>query len=403
MPARNRKKSGRLGLALASGGMLGGVYEVGALRALEEAIGGLDLNGLDVYVGVSAGAFVGAHIANGIPVLEMLQGLRAGPSEVRKGKVFDPDMFFVPAFREMSKLGFQLPWTVLETLTRVLTGAERAGLAESLNGLGALLPISLFDNQAIRHYLEKLFSHGGMTDDFRLLPRKLFVIATDLDTGGAAVFGSPGLEHVPISHAVQASTAVPGLYQPVEVEGRWCVDGVLLKTMHATVALEQGADLLFCVNPLVPWNTDAEHDPGAVGRRALLRSGLPAILSQAFRILIHSRVAMGIERARLNHPAADLVLFEPETTEHRLFTNLFRFHSRREVCEIGYDQTRKSLWNRRRTLGPILEKHGLTLRRGILADRGRSVWDGLGPPSRSGFTVADQLDATLLELRASLR
>jgi predicted acylesterase/phospholipase RssA len=382
--------------------MLGGVYEVGALRALEEAIAGLDLNRLDVYVGVSAGAFVGAHIANGIAVVEMLRGLRADPADGWKGQLFDPAIFFVPAFREMGRLGLQLPWTILETVAQALTGAEPASLAGSIEGLGALLPLCLFDNQAIRDYLQNLFSRRGMTDDFRKLKRPLFVVATDLDTGAAVVFGSKGLDHVPISQAVQASTAVPGLYQPVAIEGRWCLDGVLLKTMHSTVALKEGADLLFCVNPLVPWNTEPGDGPGAVGRRAILRSGLPAILSQCFRILIHSRVAMGMERAALGYPGADLVLFEPESSEHRLFSNLFRFHSRLQVCEIGYEQTRKSLWSRRRTLGPILEKHGLSLRQEILADPVRRVWDCLGSGRREDLPVADQLDATLRALEASL-
>ncbi|HSL82695.1 MAG TPA: patatin-like phospholipase family protein, partial [Thermoanaerobaculia bacterium] len=49
--------SPRIGLALAGGGPEGAVYEIGALRALDEALEGLDLNRLDVYVGVSAGSF----------------------------------------------------------------------------------------------------------------------------------------------------------------------------------------------------------------------------------------------------------------------------------------------------------------------------------------------------------
>jgi predicted acylesterase/phospholipase RssA len=380
--------------------MLGGIYEVGALRALEEAIDGLDLNRLDVYVGVSAGAFVGAHLVNGITVTELLRGLRADPADGWQAKVFDPAIFYVPAFREVGRLGLQLPWTVTEVLAQLLAGAEHSSLAGSIEGLGAMLPLSLFDNEAIRDYLHKLFTRPGMTDDFRELPRQLLVMATDIDTGGAVVFGRRGLDHVPISRAVQASTAVPGLYQPVEVEGFCCVDGVLLKTMHATVALGQGADLLFAVNPLVPWNTDTADPQEAMGRKAILRSGLPALLSQCFRILIHSRVAMGIERAARNYPNADLVLFEPESTEHRLFTNLFRFHSRRQVCAIGYEQTRKSLWSRRRTLGPILEKHGLALRLEVLADPYRSVWDCLGPSRRENRSVAEQLDAALRSLEA---
>lgn len=402
MPTRSRRKGHRLGLALASGGMLGGVYEVGALRALEEAIAGLDLNRLDVYVGVSAGAFVGAHIVNGITVTEMLRGLRADPADGEAGRVFDPAIFFVPAFMEAGRLGLQLPWTILDTLTQVLTGTERGSLAGSIEGLGAMLPLCLFDNRPIRDYLCELFSRPGMTDDFRQLPRPFLVMATDLDTGGAVVFGSDRLSHVPISLAVQASAAVPGLYQPVDIEGRCCVDGVLLKTMHATVALEQGADLLFCVNPLVPWNTDTADAGAATGHKAILRSGLPALLSQCFRILIHSRVALGVERAVRSFPDADLLLFEPEASEHRLFTNLFRFHSRLEVCEIGYQQTRKTLWSRRRTLGPILEQHGLSLRLETLADPFRQVWDCLGPTRRGERSIAEQLDAALRALEASL-
>ena len=50
---------------------------------------------------------------------------------------------------------------------------------------------------------------------------------------------------------MKASTALPGLYSPVEIDGRHYVDGVLLKTMHASVALDEGADLVLCGNPIV--------------------------------------------------------------------------------------------------------------------------------------------------------
>jgi predicted acylesterase/phospholipase RssA len=60
-----------MGLALAGGGPLGGIYEIGALLALAEALDGLDLNALDVYVGVSSGSFVAAALANGISPSQM--------------------------------------------------------------------------------------------------------------------------------------------------------------------------------------------------------------------------------------------------------------------------------------------------------------------------------------------
>ena len=56
----------RIGLALAGGGPLGAIFEIGALCALEEAVRELDLNALDGYVGVSAGGVVAAALANGM-------------------------------------------------------------------------------------------------------------------------------------------------------------------------------------------------------------------------------------------------------------------------------------------------------------------------------------------------
>ena len=59
--ARRARKQGRarprVGLALAGGGPLGGIYEVGALLALADSLDGIDFNDLDVYVGVSSGGF----------------------------------------------------------------------------------------------------------------------------------------------------------------------------------------------------------------------------------------------------------------------------------------------------------------------------------------------------------
>src|SRR3546814_10218135 len=62
-PARQRgnpssRNTARIGIAIAGGGPIGGMYELGALRALDEAHDGLDLTDLDRYVGVSSGAFL---------------------------------------------------------------------------------------------------------------------------------------------------------------------------------------------------------------------------------------------------------------------------------------------------------------------------------------------------------
>ena len=56
----------KVGLALAGGGPVGGIYEVGALTALAEALEGADFSAFDIYVGVSSGAFIAAAVANGL-------------------------------------------------------------------------------------------------------------------------------------------------------------------------------------------------------------------------------------------------------------------------------------------------------------------------------------------------
>ena len=53
--------------------------------------------------------------------------------------------------------------------------------------------------------------------------------------GAAAPFVLSGWDHVPISEAVAASAALPGLFPPVPIGGRWYVDGALKKTLHARV------------------------------------------------------------------------------------------------------------------------------------------------------------------------
>jgi predicted acylesterase/phospholipase RssA len=161
-------------------------------------------------------------------------------------------------------------------------------------------------------YLARLLTMPGRSDDFRTLRHKLFLVATKLDTCEAVAFGSAGWEDVPISRAVQASSALPGLFPPVKIHGCDFVDGALMKTLHASVALEENVKLLFCINPLVPF------DASLAGRRrngkpySIAERGLPAVLSQSFRAIIRSRMEVAMQRYRVVYPDADIVLLEPE-------------------------------------------------------------------------------------------
>src|SRR3954453_22931041 len=72
-PARRRPRRSRTALVLGGGGVTGGVYEIGALRALDLLAVNRTVNQFDVYVGTSAGAFVGSLAANGVTPEEMMR------------------------------------------------------------------------------------------------------------------------------------------------------------------------------------------------------------------------------------------------------------------------------------------------------------------------------------------
>jgi NTE family protein len=358
--------SSRIGLALAGGGPLGAIHEIGALVALEESIRGLDLNALDGYVGVSAGSFLAAGLANGMTARQLCSAFIDG--DPRHPDHVPASMFTRPALGEMAGRLAALPALAGRATAQALRG--RPWLS-ALEQLGRALPTGLFSHAPIEERLASLLSAPGRRDDFRALAaergRPLYIVATDLDSGETLPFGAPGLDHVPISRAVAASAALPGLFPPVPVDGRWCVDGALKKTLHAGLLLEQGMDLLLCLNPLVPF--DATHSrrhrvlgAGVPPIPRLVDGGLPLVLSQTFRSLIHSRLELGFKGYAVTHPQVDLLLLEPDPRDPTLFlANVFAYGQRRALAEHAYQATRAELRRRRSSLAPMLARHGLAL------------------------------------------
>ncbi|MEM8964222.1 MAG: patatin-like phospholipase family protein [Acidobacteriota bacterium] len=364
-----------IGLAMAGGAAQGAIYEIGALRALDEAVEGVDFNQLGVYVGVSAGGFLASCLANGLSTAQMCRAIvKPEPGE----HPFVPEIFFQPAAAELRRRLWQSPKIIADALWQFASRRERR-LIDSLTGLGRALPVALFANEPIRNYVHTIFQRPDRTDDFRRLKGHLVVVATDLESGEAIRFGEPGLDQVPISRAVQASTALPGLYPPVEINGRYYVDGVLLKTMHASVALERGAKLVFCVNPIVPVDVRRAIQRNEIRSGQLIDNGLPTVLSQTLRTLIHSRMNLGIRAYKKRYPDADVVLIEPRKDDvESFFSNIFTFRSRQAMCERAYQTTRRTLWQRRDEIGETLAKHGLRLREEMLEDFDRPLWPHVG-------------------------
>src|SRR6516225_585505 len=141
MSGRRRKE--KLGIALAGGGPLGAIYEIGALVALEKALPGVTLTDLDVYVGVSSGAFVAAGLANGI-----------GPSEMHAMFIldrshhdpFEPEILLRPAFGEYAQRLMRMPELIQRAAFAYFGTSLTSGFVESFARLARSLPNGLFDN-----------------------------------------------------------------------------------------------------------------------------------------------------------------------------------------------------------------------------------------------------------------
>ncbi|MCR6661591.1 MAG: patatin-like phospholipase family protein [Luteimonas sp.] len=386
---RTTRQAPKIGLAIAGGGPIGAMYELGALRALDEALDGIDLTRLDCYVGVSSGAFLAAGLANRIGTAEMCRGFITGNSD---DIAFRPETFLQPNVGEYLRRASTLPALSFEWGRRMLAHPGRAfRWSELMLRFGGLVPTGIFDNRAIERFMRDVLTRRGRSNDFRTLDTDLFVVAVDLDSGEAVRFGEPGWDAVPISQAVQASSALPGLYPPVEINGRHFLDGALRRTMHASTVLERGIDLMIGVNPLVPFDPSrAPSHAGDADQIGLAGGGLPSVLSQTLRTMLQSRMQIGMEKYPHQYPDVDQLVFEPNAGDSELFfTNLFSFSARARVCELAYRNTLADLRKRAHELEPVFAAHGIRLRQDVLADRHRGIATSLSsPPPRSTETTA---------------
>jgi predicted acylesterase/phospholipase RssA len=394
-----RRGRARVGLALAGGGPLGGIYEVGALLALTDSLEGIDFAELDVYVGVSSGSYVAAALANGISPAQMYRLFIDDGADA----ALSPEVFLRPALSEFALRLRSLPQLFGRALLHYLRDPFRRGVMASFATLSHAVPTGMFDNASVGAFLRRLFAAPGRTNDFRRLRHKLFLVATNLDTGQSVRFGAPGFDHVPISKAIEASSALPGMFPPVQIGGEHYVDGALNKTLHASVALDEGVELLLCVNPLVPFDASRAAQSGRLTVKKLNHGGLPIVLSQTFRAIIHSRLKAGMEKYRRQYPHADVVLFEPDREDADMFfANIFSYSQRKRICAAAYQKTRQNLRARADTLAPLLARHGIALDRGRLADPARLVTDALTDPRPLHAAPAPDVRRTARDLAHAL-
>jgi predicted acylesterase/phospholipase RssA len=221
--------------------------------------------------------------------------------------------------------------------------------------LAERLPAGLCDSRGVANFLRTALQALGGSERFEDLERELHLIATDLLSGERAVFTAGHRSGATIPAATAASTALPFFFKPVEIAGRSYADGGLRGNASLDVALERGARLVICINPMVPFN-GAEG-----GQDESMRAALQAW--QVLRINTHAGLHYHLKHLRQRYRGVDFVLIEPRPDDAELLSaNLMQFPPQRDLVRHSARTVTADIAARRALLEPVLARHGFALR-----------------------------------------
>lgn len=395
----------KIALVLAGGAVSGGAFKVGGLKALNDFLVEKKITDMDIYVGLSAGAILGASLAAGVTPDEMIKVLDGTSTRLDQLRPFD---FYNPNWEEFASRPAKFSYDLLSYLPSI--GADFArgipGLPEAIGpsirdfarqpsytrfealtlalldhispkreipALTNHIPSGLFNNASLERWLRKSLERIKMPNDFRAFERKrhskLYVTACDLDTAERAIFGADECAELTISQAVQASTALPLFYKPARINGVDYVDGGVRHTANIDIAIEKGADLIICYNPFRPFLNRIDADDGNASYfaegRYLSDRGMKVVINQVFRTLLHSRLKLGIQRYLADDRFhGDIVLLEPRERDANYFaTNPLAFWKRAEAVEHGFESVRTTIEQNYDQLQTVFNRYGLKLDR----------------------------------------
>ncbi len=361
--ARRRPRRSRTALVLGGGGFTGGVYEIGALRALDLLAVNRTVNQFDVYVGTSAGAFVSSLVANGVTPEEMMRVVNQQvPTPFRD---IDRGSLMRPNYLEFAQSAALMPLRLLGLARNLVGQLGQLSFIDLGVQLAEGLPSGMYDGAAIQEYLDSVLGDPDRTSDFRMLDNELFLTATDLDTCERIVLGGEGWDDIPISRAVAASTALPMVYKPVELKGRQLIDGGIRSTTNVDIAVERGATFVIVVNPLVPYVNDFQKViPTMLGSRVrrVADMGFPQIGYQTFKLLAHQRLHEAVAHWQEKYKGVDIILIEPDPNDELMFeTNIMNFTKRVDIARHGFESVTLQLAEDYDNLKSVCAKHGIEI------------------------------------------
>lgn len=306
-----RRKQGKRALCASGGGVTGIYFEMGALKCLDDCLGPDAVNSFDMYFGISAGAVVTGFLANGYTVDECMAAI-AG----HEGGRIPPTSLSLFKLRHANFEDYR------ERLQRTLRGVGGA-LWKSLWGLSLSSLESLimdysdfiappFRGEAFEATLREFYSASHATNDFRQLPRPLYIGATDQDTRTHVLFGDQGWQDIPISQAVQASLSINPAFRSARIRGRFYEDGAVTRTSNFMEAIRKGSDLIFVIDPFLPY---VSKEPGFARQRGILYN-----VDQNIRTISYTRFENARNAVLRHHPSVSSYTFLPANRLRRLMT-----------------------------------------------------------------------------------
>ena len=352
--------------------VLGGHLRARRPRRADRVPVGIDFNALDVYVGVSAGGFIAAGLANGNTPHQMVRMFIEGEKSRDR---FEPSILLRPAFKRV-RAAPGLGAAAAGRSRLLALRARRQHDDERVRAARPRDPDRHLRRRAGRRTWPACSREPGRTNDFRQLAHRSSSSPPTSTPASRSSSAPPGSTTCRSRGRCRRRPPCPACSRRSEIDGRYFVDGALNKTLHASVALERGRRPGAVREPagalrrlaappharhghhLDSWSTAACR---WCWRRPAARSSTRgwARAWSATRARTRTRTSCCSSRT-----GADADIF---------FTSIFSYSSRRRLCEHAYQKTRDDLLARRHELAPPFERHGIEIRTDVLRDRAMTL------------------------------
>mgnify|MGYP005842295991 CR=1 FL=1 len=327
------KKKPGTALVLSGGATKAFYFHLGVLKVLQN-------EPITSIVGSSAGAVVGAFIASGATVDNLITSLYQKQVYLPKFdtwvKALTSTMLFRPKLPDIARQGIMTGLTALQFLANLPRLYNKDLVAEILDRLihSQSHIAGFFDSSA----LEELFRSLLRSTSFADTEIDLYVTATALDTNRRAVFNgiydfveddNEFMSDVPIHRAVRASSALPGMFEPVKIKGQHYIDGEVKRTLSADIGVRL-ADRVIISHTYQPLHLNGD---GSVRDKGWLN-----IIKQTTSIVLHERIAIWRQIYEQQNPEKELIWISPNPEDVEFFTApdfTFRPEVQKKLIQCG--------------------------------------------------------------------